>query len=123
MDVLLHRPDDAPLRVLVISRPAYDHRITGESGKWVTWAGSVPREVGTVDEMHVDIADLLGLARVNRDTVVIEGDGRFSSFVFPGGDVSLILEVRCYPGDASVERDRSRCRSIDERERSSRNLV
>ncbi|GAB7007259.1 hypothetical protein JCM18899A_47340 [Nocardioides sp. AN3] len=123
MEIYLHRPDDTPMPVLEIARPAYDHRITGESGKWVTWAGSVPREIWTVDEMHVDIADLLGLAKLHQDTVVVEGHGRFSSFVFPAGDVSLILEVRSDPAATSAERDRSRCRSMDERERASRNLV
>lgn len=118
MEIYLHRPDGDLIPVVAIARPAYRHRITAESGLWTTWADETPRDIATIDELHVDLADLLGLAKSQQDTVIVEGQERLLSFVFPGGSVPL-LEVRSDP-DVPAERDRTTFRSMDERDRAAR---
>lgn len=116
MRLFLHRVTDTPLAVDAIARPGLGHRIAAYRGLWSTSAGTARRPIATIDEFHVDLADLLGLARYDKDPVIIEGVGRDVSFVFPAGEVPL-LEVRA---DNAAERDRSAYQTIDERERAAR---
>ncbi len=115
MEIYLRRPDGDLIAVVSIARPAYGHRITAENGPWTTWAAETPRDIATIDELHADLADLLGLAKSQQDTVIVEGHGRLLSFVLPGGSVPL-LEVRSDP-NVPAERDRATFRSMDERDR------
>lgn len=116
MRLYLHRVTETPLTVDAIARPGHGHRIAADRGVWSTSAGTARRRIATIDEFHVDLADLLGLARYDKDPVIIQGVDRPASFVFPAGEVPL-LEIRT---DNTAERARSAYQTIDERERAAR---
>ncbi|MEJ7831867.1 MAG: hypothetical protein WKF79_03055 [Nocardioides sp.] len=111
MQIHLHGVAGAPLEVGAIARPAYDHYLVCAGMNGTAWGGGEARPIATIDAMHTELGDLLGLAHHHQEAIAVEGQAQRVSYVFPTGQFPR-LEVRTETDD---ERDRSKSRSMDER--------